>query len=100
MATSELASTLRKFIDHVSDQFGEHNHQLTVNDLRLGVLHERLSEESDWQNRDLDIVEVHAAQFESSESMENVLVVASESEPVIDCTLVSSICSPSPVAWM
>ena len=100
MSSEEQQATLRKFVGHLSEQSGKRDGQLTVNDLRLGVLHERLSEESEWPNYELDVVEVHAAQFEASETVECVLETAKDSEPVVDCALVSSICSPSPVAWM
>ncbi len=73
--------------------------RLTVNDLKVGIRHERMSELSDWSNCELDAIELHAVQFSGESSLNSVLELPFDRYPADKERLVSSICAPSPFAW-
>ena len=98
MEFANLATALPKFVhDVVQNEF---DRPLTVNDLRLGIRSVRLTEISDWSNHELDIMEVHAAQFDGTAPLECALDLSAVVDQSPYATSVSSICSPSPFAWM
>ena len=99
MENEKLSSVLRKFVKQVSECYGSHDRPLTINDLRLGIRNLRMSEITDWHNHELDVIEVHASQFDGSEPMESALTLPSEGETVVNPVTLSSICAPSPYAW-
>lgn len=99
MEYANLTSILPKFVQQLSQDCGRHDNPLTVNDLRLGIRSERLSEIRDWSNYQLDAIEVHAAQFDDNAPVEHVFSLTSEADQAANDVSVSSICSPSPFAW-
>ena len=100
MENAKLTAVLRKFLQQIVQCHGGQDRPLTVNDLRLGIRSERMSEMRDWLNHDLDVMEVHAAQFEGSAALECVVNRPIDGDQAAVATSVSSICSPSPFAWM
>jgi len=100
MNTGRLKSVLPKFVQHVQCHGGKEV-GLTVKDLQNAIRQVRMSEISDWCGHELDLVEVHASRFEGELPMESLLnsslEIADRESAAIS---VSSICSPSPFAWM
>ncbi len=72
---------------------------LTVNDLKVGIRRERLSELTDWPNHKLDPIELHLAQFAGEEPFDSVFEVLFERYPEKKGRSVSGLCAPSPYAW-
>jgi len=99
MEYATLTSILPKFVQQLSQDCSRHDGSLTVNDLRLGIRSERLSEIRDWSNYQLDAIEVHVAQFDDDAPLEHVFNLTSEADQAANAVSVSSICSPSPFAW-
>lgn len=93
-----LTTAVPKFVQQVIQGHNGQNRILTVNDLRLGIRSARMSEMSEWSERELDLVEVHAAGFESEAPLEHVLDLSSPGD--VDALSVTTICAPSPFAWM
>jgi hypothetical protein len=100
MKTEKLATALPRFIQQVTQAQTAADRPLTINDLRVSIRSERLSEISDWSTPVLDLVEVQAAQFEEATPLQAALSVAIEDVPEASRVAVASICGPSPVAWM
>jgi hypothetical protein len=99
MNSARLTAVLPKFVEQLERCHDGQVRPLTVNDLRLGIRSERMSEISDWPNHVLDVMEVHAAQFGSNAPLECVLNLSSDCDQAAAAAPVSSICSPSPFAW-
>ena len=97
MEYASLTAILPKFVQQLTQDGRD---SLTVNDLVLGIRSERMSEIRDWSNHHLDAIEVHVAQFDDNAPLEHVLNLSSESDQADYAVSVSSICSPSPFAWM
>jgi len=72
MEHEALTTAVPKFVQQIQAHNGR-NRILTVNDLRLGIRSARMSETSEWSERELDLVEVHAARFDSSAPLDRVL---------------------------
>jgi hypothetical protein len=89
---------LLRFVEQITNGDAA-NRSLTVNDLAVGIRHERLSELSDWSNCELDAIELHAAQFTGESSLHSVLELPFDRYPANKDRLVSNICAPSPFAW-
>jgi len=100
MELAALSTVLSKFVQQVLPGDGRHDRPLTINDLRLGIRGVRMSEISDWSNRQLDVIEVLAARFDGNAPLESVLNLPFESDQAAYTASASSICSPSPFAWM
>lgn len=94
-----LTTVLPKFVSQVSQRDSRHDRPLTVNDLRLSIRSARMSEIRDWSNRQLDVIEVHADQFDGNAPLEHIFNLPSECDEAAYAASVSSICSPSPFAW-
>ena len=90
---------VRKFVQQVSHCYRGRDRQLTVNDLRLSIRSERMSELSDWSNHDLDLIEALTALFICTAPLECVLEVPSDYDQTGYVPFVSSLHSPSPLAW-
>jgi hypothetical protein len=99
MEIASLPTVLLKFVEQVLPNDGQYERPLTVNDLRLGVRNERMSEIRDWSNRHLDEVEIFAARFDGDAPLERILELPAESDLAACAATASSICSPSPFAW-
>jgi hypothetical protein len=99
MENARLAAALPMFVQQVLQGDSEQDRPLTVQDLRLGIRSMRMLEISGWSNHDLDVMEVHAAQFDGKTHLESVLGLGSEDVQTADAASVSSICAPSPFAW-
>lgn len=100
MSQTGFTSRLQKFVEQVARDSHGKARPLTINDLQLGIRSERVTEISDWSGRDLDAIEIHASQFDEDAPLESVLQMKSVDEQVTLAVSVSSICSPSPFAWM
>jgi len=90
---------LSKFLAQVSPGDGRYDRPLTVNDLRLSVRSERMSELRDWSNRHLDEVEIFAARFDGDAPLECVLNLPAEGDQAAYAATTREVCSPSPFAW-
>ena len=99
MEIASLPTVLLKFVEQVLPNDGQFERPLTVNDLRLGVRNERMSEIRDWSNHNLDEVEIFAARFDSDVPLERILELPAEGDQTACAATASSICSPSPFAW-
>ncbi len=99
MEITSLPTVLLKFVEQVLPNDGQFERPLTVNDLRLSVRNERMSEVRDWSNRHLDEVEIFAARFDGDAPLECVLNLPTEREQAADAATAFEICSPSPFAW-
>jgi hypothetical protein len=99
MEIAILPTVLLKFVEQVLPNDGQHERPLTVNDLRLGVRNERMSEIRDWSNHHLDEVEIFAARFDSDAPLESVLSHSTDDDAPAFADCASSICAPSPFAW-
>jgi hypothetical protein len=99
MENISLTTLLPKFVQQVSQCDSRHGRPLTVNDLRLSIRSARMSEIRNWSNRHLDVIEVHAAQFDGNAPLEKVLHLPTGGDQAAYSASVSSICSPSPFAW-
>lgn len=97
-AAQKDACPLLRFVDQIASEHTA-DRRLTVNDLKVGIRNERLSELSDWSNCELDSIELHAARFAGESSLSSVLDLPFERYPANKERLVSSICAPSPFAW-
>jgi hypothetical protein len=100
MKTEKLATGLPRFIQQMTQVQTVADRPLTINDLRVSIRSERLSEISDWSTPLLDLMELHAAQFAEATPLEAALSVSIEDNPEASSVAVASICGPSPVAWM
>jgi len=98
MGCDILTTAVPKLVQQVVQCHNGQNRTLTVNDLRLGIRSARMSETSEWSERELDLVEVHAARFDGSAPLECALDLSSLGD--VDALSVSTICAPSPFAWM
>jgi hypothetical protein len=99
MEITSLPTVLSKFLQQVTPVDGRFDRPLTVNDLRLSLRGQRMSEVRDWSNGHLDVIEVHAARFDADAPLECVLNFPSEGDQVALAATASEICSPSPFAW-
>ena len=99
MDNANLTTVLPTFVQQVADRNSRHDRPLTVNDLRLSIRSARMSEIRDWSNCHLDVIEVHASQFDGNAPLEHVLDLPSDGDHAAYDAPVSSICSPSPFAW-
>jgi hypothetical protein len=99
MENANLTAALPKFVQQVEQCHSRQHRPLTVNDLRLGIRSERLSEISAWSDHVLDAMQVHAAQLEADAPLECVLDISSAGDQAANAAAVSSIRSPSPLAW-
>lgn len=90
---------VRKFVQQISHSCSGTGRKLTVNDLRMSIRNECMSELSDWSNHDLDLVEALAALFINTTPLACVLNVPSEYDQTGYVPCVSSLHSPSPFAW-
>jgi hypothetical protein len=93
-----LTAAVPKFVQQVVQAHNGRNRILTVNDLRLGIRSARMSETSEWSERELDLVEVHAARFDGGAPLDHVLDLSLPGG--LDALSVTTICAPSPFAWM
>ena len=100
MKTTELNAILPKFVQQISQDFIGHSRPLRVSDLRLAIRNARMTEISPWSNHDLDLIEVHAAQFDATDPLGCVLDPPANGYRTLDVASVSSICAPSPFAWV
>ena len=98
MKDGRLQTAINKFIEQVMQRHNGQERALKVNDVRLAIRGVRMSEISDWSEHDLDIVEVHAARFDGNAPMDRVLNLSAHGDQ--EAIAVSSICAPSPFAWM
>lgn len=73
--------------------------RLTVNDLKAGIRHERMSEWSDWSNCELDSIELHAAQYLGESPLNAVFEQPFDRYPNDKARSVSRMSAPSPYAW-
>ena len=99
MDIASLPTVLSKFLEQVSPGDGRYDRPLTVNDLRLSVRNQRMSELRDWSNGNLDVIEIHAARFDSEAPLECVLNLPAEGDQAADTATTFELCSPSPFAW-
>lgn len=99
MENAILTTVLPEFVSQVSRRDSRHDRPLTINDLRMSIRSERMSETRDWSDRHLDVIEVHAAQLDGNAPLEHIFNLPSEIDEAAYAASVSSICSPSPFAW-
>ena len=92
--------SVRKLVDQLAQQNNGSGRALVVNDLKLTIRDQRMSEVSDWSNFDLDVAEAHAARFDGDAPLESVFHVPVDNDRESVASAVASICAPSPVAWM
>lgn len=98
MEVTSFPTAIEKFVQQVTRFNDDQVRPLTINDLRLGIRSERISEISGWSNQDLDVIEVHAAGFDGNEPLESVLSLPAETA-LPGAVTASSICCYSPFAW-
>jgi hypothetical protein len=99
MDYARLAKLLPLFIDQELELRDGGCRPRTVTDLRLGIRNLRLTEFRNWSGHDLDLMEVHAAQFDDGEALERVLEIPTENSSAPVATALSTVGSPSPFAW-
>ncbi len=100
MENRKLTKTLSQLIDRILEGGRSPEKPLTVNDLRLQIRTERLTEASHWSDEELDLMEVHAAQFDSAKPAVEVLAISDSIRMACHSPeRVSKICAPSPFAW-
>ena len=99
MDGSILETQLPRFVDQVKRLSNGLDRAVSVDDLRLGIRHERMLEISNWPNHVLDTIEVYASRFQGQTPLEQILNPPSDVIQSTDAASVSSICAPSPFAW-
>ena len=98
MENKKLTKALTKLIQQVLVNDRQKSDLVTVRDLRLQIRRERLTETSEWSDEDLNLVEVHAAQFNGDHSIDKILAISKyDAAPLMES--VGAICAPSPFAW-
>lgn len=100
MVDSKLTSKLPRLVEQVSMSGQTQASTMTINDLLLGIREIRLTEISDWSRQDLDSIELHAARFDGEAPLTDVLGQPTREDAAELAVAGSSICSPSPFAWM
>ena len=73
MENEKLTKALARLVQHMIDSEPQKGDAFTVKHLRLKIRSERMLETSNWTDEDLDLVEVHAAKFDTSCLLDKVV---------------------------
>ena len=98
MENEKLTKALARLVQHMIDSEPRRGDAFTVKHVRLKIRSERMLETSNWTDEDLDLVEVHAAQFDSSCLLHDIVAVSKQAKAQSRAA-VGAINAPSPFAW-
>jgi hypothetical protein len=99
MSHTRFTTRLQEMVNEIANGHSGRTRPLTVDDLRLRIRAERITEISGWSNRDLDAIELHAAQYDGHAPLDCVLRFDVPGTLSVPAASVSSICAPSPFAY-
>ncbi len=99
MQNGRPSDLLVRFVELVDRKHAKDGQALTVNDLRVEVRAERLTELSEWPSPDLEAIEQEAALYGDDASLTDLASGKLQFAAGADSQAVSWPDSPSPVAW-